>query len=284
MTAQANMNTNTNYDVAKGVILAHKYEEKRIAKTIADRGVYVSEKLDGIRAIWDGQKMLSRQNKPIHAPSWFIENFPKNIPLDGELFLGKGRFNDTSSVVRKKKPVDSEWEQIKFMVFDVPSSGDMGFEDRIAMIDSVIDHEKIPHLIKVGHEHVKSFEKINELYNAFVKDGAEGVMIRQPASKYSPKRTFDLMKYKPVDDMEVIVYDHADGTGKYKGMLGALMVRRMDDQSVTFKVGTGLNDELRKTYAESIPIGCKITIQFGEINQKTKVPRFPVFVGVRSVD
>jgi DNA ligase-1 len=37
---------------------------------------YMSEKLDGIRAYWDGEKLLSKNGNIIHAPIWFIKDLP----------------------------------------------------------------------------------------------------------------------------------------------------------------------------------------------------------------
>ena len=42
----------------------------------------VSEKLDGVRAIWDGETLRFRSGKQINAPKWFVDGLPKT-PLDG---------------------------------------------------------------------------------------------------------------------------------------------------------------------------------------------------------
>lgn len=109
-------------------------------------GWYFSEKVDGIRAFWDGgvsrghdicsvpwaniNKLKEGQVKlstglwsyygnPIYAPDWFLNDLPC-CPLDGELWAGRGKFQTTSSIVRKLKPLDSEWEQISYSVFSCP--------------------------------------------------------------------------------------------------------------------------------------------------------------------
>ena len=107
-------------------------------------GFYLSEKLDGMRCFWDGgvsrgfvideipwanvgkgnealaTGLWSRYGNPIYAPDWFLNELPC-CPLDGELYAGRGRFQDTMSFVKKKKPVDAEWKQITFQVFSSPS-------------------------------------------------------------------------------------------------------------------------------------------------------------------
>src|SRR5262245_61289032 len=55
---------------------------------------WISEKLDGVRAYWDGTRMLSRLGNVLHAPDWFIKGLPKH-PLDGELFMARKSFQKT---------------------------------------------------------------------------------------------------------------------------------------------------------------------------------------------
>lgn len=268
------------YDVSRGVTLAKKYEEKHI-KNIKKDGVWVSEKLDGIRACWTGSKLKSRVNKPIYAPQWFLDELPDGLPLDGELYIDYNMFNETSSVVRKKVPVDEEWKRIKYCVFDSPSTDDTPFEKR--MDD---DFFKKDHLFirVIDNTLVYNEDDLLNLYKMYLDKGAEGIMIRIPNKPYENKRTSNLTKMKPVEDFEVLVYGYEKGQGKYVNMLGALHVHLIGNDSVKFKVGTGLNDELRTSYTTSIPIGCRVTISYQSINEKTGVPRFPVFKGVRSVD
>lgn len=108
-------------------------------------GAMVSEKMDGHRALWlpftrgrswreffwsntarDDNNYIcsglwSRGGKPIHAPAYFLDQFPKDMPLDGELHMGRGEFEKTSSVIRKHDPVLSEWMGVYFGAFDIPS-------------------------------------------------------------------------------------------------------------------------------------------------------------------
>ena len=51
----------------------------------------VSEKFDGVRAVWDGKVLRFRSGNVVNAPQWFIEKLPKT-PLDGELWLARGKF------------------------------------------------------------------------------------------------------------------------------------------------------------------------------------------------
>ncbi len=79
----------------------------------------VSEKHDGVRALWDGKELRFRSGRPVNAPAWFIAKLPAQ-PLDGELWLGRGKFESLSGIVRKTEPQDEEWRQIKYLIFELP--------------------------------------------------------------------------------------------------------------------------------------------------------------------
>lgn len=84
------------------------------------RRYWVSEKLDGVRARWDGARLISRGGREIPAPAWFLEGFPR-IPLDGELWMGRGTFERMSATARQGQPDPDAWAEARFMVFDLPS-------------------------------------------------------------------------------------------------------------------------------------------------------------------
>src|SRR4249919_3772084 len=84
-----------------------------------DPGPYlVSEKYDGVRALWDGKTLFSRAGNAIAAPANFIVKLPPR-PLDGELWMARGQFEKLSSIIRKTTPQDDEWRQIKYMIFEL---------------------------------------------------------------------------------------------------------------------------------------------------------------------
>ena len=89
----------------------------------------VSEKLDGVRAYWNGKQLLTRSGRVIRAPLWFIAALPRQA-LDGELWLGRGRFTEISGLIRRHQPDDQVWQQVRFMLFDMPDMP-AGFEQRL---------------------------------------------------------------------------------------------------------------------------------------------------------
>jgi DNA ligase 1 len=87
--------------------------------SIDPTGWWMSEKYDGLRGYWDGQKLWSRKGNLIHAPDYFLAELPRDIALDGELWIGHGKFEETISIVRSEKP-DDRWKRVRYMVFDAP--------------------------------------------------------------------------------------------------------------------------------------------------------------------
>lgn len=257
--------------IAPPCLLAHTWDGK---SDVA--GWWVSPKLDGVRAWWDGTKFISRLGNEYHAPQWFIEEMPKGVTLDGELFAGNGKFQETVSTVRKMNAVDEEWKRIKFMVFDMPLHGGT-YEDRLLALTKVISPmSQYCELVKtVLLDHVNQLdENLKTAENA----GYEGIMLREPKSLYVDGRSHTLLKVKSFQDSEVTVVDYEKGKGKHKGRMGALVVRL--PSGVEFSVGSGFTDKER----ENPPaIGSKVTVKYQELT-KDGVPRFPTYISERNYE
>ena len=124
-------------DASKGTMLAKEFIHRKTLKPVIDpKGWWASEKYDGMRALWTGNKLVSRNNKPIAAPKWFLKWLPRGVPLDGELLIDRAKFQELISVVRKKVPIDSEWKKVKYFVFDVPLN--LPFEERMKIMNKII--------------------------------------------------------------------------------------------------------------------------------------------------
>src|SRR5688500_2279445 len=237
-------------------------------------GWWMSEKLDGVRAYWDGKQFLSRQGNLFHAPDWFIDGFP-DVPLDGELWIDRKKFQRTVSIVRRQDKCDL-WNEVKFLVFDAPSLEDV-FEERVAYIRETLADRKKPLKFAQPHEHVlcENLDCLRAELARVEALGGEGLMLRQPRSKYEAGRSSTLLKGKRFHDAEAIVTGHQDGLGKHKGRLGALLVKL--PSGVSFSVGTGFSDRER---GAPPPIGATITFRYQELSE-AGVPRFPSYVRIR---
>lgn len=252
-------------------LLAHKWDNED------PTGWWMSEKMDGVRAWWDGTKFISRLGNEYHAPAWFTADIPKMV-LDGELFVGRKRFQETVSYVRKLVPDDAEWKHLKFVVFDAPEAGGP-FENRMKVLKKEITDNLGPdHHVSVAEQVLcKNLSHMEKHLDSLLEKGAEGVMLRQPGSLYESGRSGTCLKVKKFFDNEATVIGHTDGRGKHKGRIGALICKW---QGVEFEVGTGLSDKERE-----IPpaIGSKITFRYQELTD-AGVPRFPVYVGERDYE
>ena len=116
---------------APSLMLANVY---RTHIPLAD--YWVSEKYDGVRGYWDGAQLWTRGGERIHAPAWFTAGWPA-VPMDGELWAGRGQFSTAVSTVRQQMPVDAAWQKMRFMVFDLPAHGGT-FDERIPALNTLV--------------------------------------------------------------------------------------------------------------------------------------------------
>ncbi|MCK5653187.1 MAG: DNA ligase, partial [Gemmatimonadetes bacterium] len=238
------------------------------------KGWWASEKYDGLRALWDGENFYSRNGKIFHAPQWFKDTLP-STPLDGELWGERSvaGFQKAVSAVRKKVG-GKEWENITYMVFDIPTSKEP-FEKVQAKLKRM---DLGPYGAVAPQYKVKSKSDMLRHFDRAVREGAEGIMLRKPGSKYAATRSSSLLKVKPTDSSEAVVTGYQAGTGKHRGRMGALHVYLLGDKSKKFKIGTGFSDRERESPP---PVGSIVEFKF---NDKTArgIPRFPAFLRIRT--
>jgi DNA ligase-1 len=254
-------------DTEPPVLLAHPWEND-----VDLTGWWMSEKLDGVRAWWDGKVFVSRKGNVYHAPEWYVAGLPDH-PLDGELWAGRQKFPETISVVRSGNQSQA-WKQVRFLVFDAPAH-EAPFEGRVEFLKKAFPPGKHPHLDVVDHLRCDSLEHLRTELARVEGLGGEGLMMRKPGSKYVAGRSATLLKVKSFFDAEAIVTGHLAGAGRHKGRLGALACELPD--GTKFSVGTGYSDRERESPP---PIGSVITFRYQELT-KAGVPRFPSYVGVR---
>lgn len=234
---------------------------------------WVSEKLDGVRAYWDGQQLRFRSGRPVKAPDWFTAGFPGHA-LDGELWIDRRQFDLVSGIVRKEAPVDAEWRQVIYRVFELPGApGD--FSARLERLGEIVQAAGVPWLQRVEQFRVADADALKLRLDAVVKAGGEGLMLHLAEAPYVAGRSDALLKLKPWLDAEARLVGHLPGQGKYTGMLGALLVEMPDGRR--FRIGTGLTEALRRAPPA---IGTQITYRYRELNNNG-LPRFASFLRVR---
>lgn len=242
-------------------------------KNINIQNYLVSEKLDGVRAYWDGKNLISREGNVFNAPKWFVKDFPSEH-LEGELWIARGKFEELSGIVRKENPDDPSWAKVRLMLFDMPQHQGT-FIERLAAMKELVARAQSPYLQIIEQSTFLSHEELTKHLEELVKNGAEGLMLHRSSSFYQAQRNDDLLKLKTYRDEEAVVIAHVAGNGKFSGMMGALLVENRS--KIRFKIGSGFSEEQRKSPPK---IGSVITYKFYG-KTKNNRPRFPIFMRSR---
>ena len=244
------------------LLLLKVYKDQNITNWV------MSEKLDGIRAYWNGKNLISRGGKVIYAPKWFIKGYP-SFPIDGELWTKRNDFENISSIVRDKIP-SSKWKEVKHYIFEVPNSKGNLF----VRLNKVKPYEN--NIIKIINQiEIKSKKHLTEFLDYVELNKGEGVVVRDPFVSYINKRTSKALKVKRFKDAECKVMGYTKGKGKFTGLIGAIKCKLPNN--IEFKIGSGLTLEKRKNPPK---VGDIITFKYKEYTKYGK-PRFPTFLRVR---
>jgi DNA ligase-1 len=230
---------------------------------------FVSEKYDGVRAFWDGRVLRHRSGRTVSAPPSFLAALPV-APLDGELWLGRGRFDALSARVRRAEPDERDWREVRYMVFDTPVHG-LPFAARVERLAALAPHLRAP--VEIAPQwRVAGRAELDRALARTVAAGGEGLMLHVADAPYVAGRSDLLLKMKPHLDAEAVVVGHRAGTGRYRRLVGALEVESA--QGRRFFIGSGLSDALRR---EPPAIGTTITYRYRELTS-SGLPRFATYL------
>jgi len=228
----------------------------------------VSEKLDGVRALWDGKTLRFRSGRTVSAPAWFLAALP-TTPLDGELWMDRRSFDALSAAVRRTEPVDAEWRRITYRVFELPA-GEGTFEQRVDKLKALASAIVVP----VEQQRFTSNAELRAKLKQVVDAGGEGLMLHRADAPLASGRSDLLLKLKPLADAEAVVIGHEPGKGRLAGQLGALELQT--PEGVRFKLGTGFTDAQRRNPPA---IGTTVTYRYRDLTPSGK-PRFASFLRV----
>jgi len=250
-----------------GILLLKTYDDSQNVT-----GWLMSEKLDGMRAIWDGKSLKSRQGNPIYAPSWFLQALPP-FAVDGELWTKRNDFENIVSIVRQHSP-DARWQTISYQIFEVPNQQG-GLLDRLAVLQLYLESHPSSFLKIIPQSPVQSASHLKEELNHIISFGGEGLVVRNPDSRYQTGRSSQALKVKSYQDSECTVIAIKEGKGKYVGKAGSLHCQL--PSGLSFYIGSGLSDKQRLSPPK---IGSTITFKYYGLT-KNNIPRFPVFLRIR---
>ena len=230
-------------------------------------GWVMSEKLDGVRAFWDGEKLISRSGRIFNAPSSFTCEFP-SFALDGELWISRGNFEHIVSITNTRSS-NSRWEELTYNVFEVPNQeGDL--LERLSKVKPFVS--KTLRVIK--QIKVRSQDDVKVYFDAIIEQGGEGIVLRNYHVPYYVGRNKKSLKYKPFFDAECTVVSILEGKGKYKNLMGALSCKY---NGKLIKIGSGFSDDERKKPPK---IGTLITFKYYGFTRLGN-PKYSVFLRVR---
>ena len=240
-----------------------------------------SEKLDGVRAYWDGENLLSRQGKKLNAPLSFTKNFPK-FALDGELYAKELKFEEIQASVMDKLPDEKAWSRLKFHIFDVPEASG-GLLTRLEILAKFLKNEPNKNLFIIKQIKMRDNAQFLKFAENIIAKGGEGAVVREPNAPYERKRSKNALKFKKFKDAECEVIAVNKGSGKYANLAGSLTCKALGGkegepkEGTIFKIGSGLSDKNRQ---DPPKIGSIITYKFQNLTANGK-PRFPIFLRVR---
>ncbi len=233
----------------------------------------VSEKLDGVRARWDGRMLWTRGGARIAPPPDFTQGWPSE-PMEGELWIARGRFDEVSALVRRAETGPRAWRDVRLMVFDLPTHPGP-FAQRVVRMRALISAAGSAHLQAVPQRRFDTATALDAELARVVAGGGEGLVLHRRNAFYRAGRSEDLLKYKPHEDAEAQVVAYLPGKGKYTGMMGALQVRTAEGRR--FRIGTGFSDAQRATPP---PLGAWLTYRYDGLTSKG-LPRFARFLRMR---
>lgn len=231
---------------------------------------WVSEKFDGVRGYWDGQRLWTRGGSVIAAPAWFTRHWPA-VPMDGELWAGYGRFERASALVRGADAGDAAWHAITFQVFDLPGHGGT-FDAHLPDLRATVAAIGAPWVVAVAQFRVRDEAALAAALAQVLARGGEGLVLHRGDVPYAAGRGAGLLKVKPCDDAEAQVVAIHAGRGRLAGVMGALEVRSADGRR--FALGSGFSDAERR---HPPAVGSWVTYRFSGVTA-SGLPRFARFL------
>ena len=255
---------------ANAAMLLKNYDGRELS------GWVMSQKYDGVRAIWDGKKLKSRQGKEFCAPKSFISQLPP-FSIDGELYAGPGAFEKTASITAR---CDEDWGELEYLIFDAPGVGG-DLPTRLAPLKDFLAKNQGSQIKIIEQIKIKSTKEAFDYLDKITAGGGEGVVVRDPNAPYKDGRQSSIMKLKKFYDAECEVLSIKPRKDR-NSVVGSVECR---DSKNTFKIGSGFGSlkicKRAATQENCLKTGDIITYKYQNLT-KNKKPRFGVFLRKRT--
>ena len=286
------------------VMLCSPFEQKLVDKVVFP--ALVQTKMDGMRfnAIVQNGKVeyRSRNGKEIQLLGNLDEDFIKmagNIDcvFDGELLVvnstgimdrqtGNGILNKANKGTISEKEASlvraTIWDVIPYVSF-VNTYCLTPYGTRWESLCVMVDKHKPEKVSLVDSWEVDTYEEAKTLFEGLLADGQEGIILKDKHGEWEDKRAKHQIKFKGELECDLRIVAVEAGTGKYQVMLGAI-VCESSDGVIKVNVGSGFNDEHRKTLKEKDLLGKIVAVKYNTrtTNKSGDESLFlPIFIEVR---
>lgn len=237
--------------------------------SVNPKGWLITEALEGLKCMWNGEELVQKSGQVIAAPAYFTQEFPRDVCIDGMLWLGRGEGKKTLILAKR---VDSDlWKQAKFLFFDVLNMR-KPLEERIFYLQDLVTSLRLPHVISPQYEVCRDTDHMQSALQEVISAGGQGLFLRQPGSLYDGKRSKTLLTVRQTLVGEAVLVNYEAGKGRLEGLVSALIVRA--DSGLEFRVVAGLAEEMRRSPP---PLGTKIRFQYQE-KSPSGAPKYPVYL------
>ena len=237
---------------------------------------FVQPKIDGMRCLKEGSKMISRKNKPIDTMQHIAQELSDvSVILDGELYAEE-TFQRNMELIKKYRPGESE--TVKYHVYDLVDT-ELSFDKRYKKLQKLISDHQPQNIELVPTFEVNSKKELLEYHSRFLTEGYEGTMVRLNSGGYDiNKRSSNLLKYKDFQDLActIVGVEPSEKRPDQGSFICAL------EDGRTFGCGMRFSHEERKDVINNPQnyIGQIAEIRFFEYTDD-QLPRFPVCIGIR---
>ena len=286
------------------VMLCSAFDQKLVDKV--QYPAFVQTKMDGMRfnaIVRDGKvEYRSRNGKEIQLLGNLDEDFIKlagdvDCVFDGELLVvdadevildrqtGNGILNKankgTISAVEADMVRATIWDFIPYLYF-VEGHYSASYGNRWEVLCNLRDSNQLEKVHLVSSWNVENYDEAKTLFEGLLAQGQEGIILKDRNGAWENKRSKTQIKFKGEQECDLKIVDVEEGTGKYTGLLGAIVCESADG-ILKVRVGSGFNDDHRKTYGKEL-IGKIVAVKYNmrSTNKAGEESLFlPIFVEVR---